>query len=235
MSWHLDGPLAAYDLESTGVDPDTARIVTAFVGVVTPDAASWSLDLLVNPGVPIPKEASDIHGITDEEAQRNGMPPTDATAKITDGLCRAWQEGAPVIGHNVAYDMTVLDRELGRHWNRNLEIRGPVIDTMVLDKHVDPYRKGKRTLTAVTEHYGVKLGGAHDAAEDAVAAARVAWVIAHRFPEIAGMSLPELHEAQVGWAGEQAASLQAYFRRTKPDAVVDGSWPVRAAAEGVAA
>src|SRR5437868_6517947 len=114
MSWHLDGPLAAYDLESTGVDPDTARIVTAFVGVVTPDAASWSIDLLVNPGVSIPKEASDIHGITDEEAQRNGIDPADAAAQVQEAVLRAWQEGAPVIGHNIAYDFTVLDRELAR-------------------------------------------------------------------------------------------------------------------------
>ena len=43
-------------------------------------------------------------------------------------------------------------------------------------------------------------------------------------------TLDELQANQAAWAAERAESLQAYFRRTKPDAVVDGSWPVRVAA-----
>ena len=45
-----------------------------------------------------------------------------------------------------------------------------VIDPFVIDKHIDPYRKGKRTLTAVCEHHGVKQTDAHDATGDDLAA-----------------------------------------------------------------
>jgi DNA polymerase-3 subunit epsilon len=235
--WHL-GRMLAFDTETTGVDPDEARIVTACAariwgdGSLSADVQNW----LVNPGVPIPPGATAIHGITDEKAAA-GRPPAEAVLEIAAELESTWEQGFPVIGHNVAYDLTVLDRELRRHGHPPLEVTGPVIDTLVLDRQVVRFRRGQgaRKLDALCAAYDVRLDGAHDAAFDALASARIAWRIAQRYPEIAGMSLAELHEAQVGWAGDQAASLQAYFRRTNPDAVVDGSWPVRAAAEGVAA
>jgi DNA polymerase-3 subunit epsilon len=236
MSWHL-GRLLAFDLETTGADPDEARIVTACAariwgdGSVSADVQNW----LVNPGVPIPPGATAIHGITDERAAA-GRPPAEAVLEIAAELESTWEQGFPVIGHNVAYDLTVLDRELRRHGHAPIEVTGPVVDTLVLDKHVDPYRKGKRTLTRACEVYDVRLDGAHDATFDALASARIAWRICQRYPAVAGMSLTDLHDAQVEWAREQAASLQAYFRRSgKPDEVLDGTWPVRAAAEGVAA
>lgn len=85
---------------------------------------------------------------------------------------------------------------------------------------------------------------AHGAEYDAVQAARAAWRIgniAHlpaeqrppwagsRFDDVAGVSLEELHEAQVVWAAQQCADLESFLRQRDPGAVVDGSWPLRKA------
>lgn len=210
--WHT-GPLLAFDIESTGVDTETARIVTACValidgsGVNPPDVMTW----LVDPGVDIPAEATAIHGITTEQARTDGRPAGECVSEIASRLFRST---APIVAFNAVYDLTLLDREMRRH---GIGVQIPdslqVIDPFVLDKHLDRYRKGKRTLTAACEHYGVRIDGAHDASFDAIAAARVAWRIAQRHPHIAEMSLPELHEMQVGAKREQDASFAQYLRK----------------------
>jgi len=222
------GVLYAFDTETTGPDPQTARIVTAALIRLGSKRPHVRTTWLVDPGVPIPAEATAIHGITTERAQADGKPPTLVLPDIAALLTVVWDSGAPVIGHNVRYDLTVLDRDLRRHGLDPLDVSGPVIDSLVLDKHVDPYRKGRRTLARCAEVYGIDPGDAHEAASDALAAARVAWTIAQRYPEVGAMTGQDLHFAQVGWAAEQAASLQEYFRRTDPAAVVDGGWPVQA-------
>lgn len=80
-------------------------------------------------------------------------------------------------------------------------------------------------------HLGVMCAfdtGAHEAAADAIAAARVAWRIAQRYPALASMPLEELHELQVKAKAEQAASLEDFFRTQGRHEVVDGSWPIKA-------
>ena len=104
----------------------------------------------------------------------------------------------------------------------------PIIDPLVLDKCVDRFRKGKRTLEAAAEFYGVTLTDAHDAGADAVAAGRVAQALARKYPEELDVPAVDLHESQVGWCAEQSASFQEYMRRTKdPSFTASGLWPVR--------
>lgn len=109
----------------------------------------------------------------------------------------------------------------------DVESTGIVIDPLVLDKFVDPFRRGSRKLEAVCPHYGVRLDQAHDAAADAIGAARVAWRIARKYPAIASKPLAELHELQVKAKAEQAASFQEHLRRKGSDEVIDGSWPLK--------
>lgn len=229
--WHL-GELLAFDLETTAPEPTEARIVTGCTARVHGSMRNFTIlrSWLADPGVEIPDEAATIHGITTEQARREGRPLPDVAGEIRDELYEAWGRGTPVVGHNVRYDLTCLAANLRRIGDpQPFEVAGPVIDTLVLDKHVDRFRKGKRTLTRACEVYDVRIEGAHDAAFDALASARVAWRIAQRYPSVASRSLQQLHDDQVDWAAEQAASLQDYFRRTDPAAMVDGGWPLQAA------
>ncbi|MFE7237247.1 exonuclease domain-containing protein [Streptomyces sp. NPDC057580] len=225
MTWHT-GRMAGFDIESTGVDPLTARIVTACIVQVGGDApattANWLTDV---GGETVPDEAARIHGITTDKARTKGVPLGEAVAEILAGLTQAILSGIPIVAMNARYDLTLLDREAERFGLDPLPA-GPVIDPFVLDKQVDTYRSGKRTLTALCQHYQVRLDAAHSADADALAACRVAWRQGSQYPALAAMSLDELHTAQIKWAAEQAASLQEHFRKTRPEAVVEGAWPL---------
>lgn len=251
--WHL-ATLCALDFETTGLDVETDRIVTACVaridgsGRTRPSAAKW----LVNPGIPIPKGASDIHGITTEHAQEHGRDAASAVREIMEMLCRALNRGIPIVGYNISYDLTLLDREtrrLGLPPLTKLPVAlSPVIDAMVLDKHVDRYRKGSRKLVDVAAHYRVALDDAHEASADAWAAAGVACRIGAQYPRVGRLSLDELHALQVGAKRDQDASFADYLRKeawkqktadeqTKQLDQADritGHWPVAPLPAGVA-
>lgn len=260
MSWHL-GRLCAFDLETTGVDVETDRIVTATViglgGGRDTEPRTW----LADPGVEIPEGAAKVHGITTERAGSEGRPAADVVEEITATLAAAFVPGVALVGHNIGgYDLTLLDRECRRHGLKTLSERRPdgqiwpVLDTSVLDKQVLPFRRrvsetqGARQLITLASVYGLGWDAyhAHGCEYDALQAARVAWRIEHLahmpreqwpdhirsertalFHQLAGLNLEELHHAQITWAAEQAAGLQSHFRKTHPDAVVDGSWPLR--------
>ena len=221
--------LAVFDLETTGIDDDTCRIVTAHVGVIGADGEVLErCEWLVDPGVEIPTAASLIHGVTTERARLEGQVAAVAVAEIIDALADVAKRGLPIVAYNAAYDLTILEREAARYGRTPLPGPGPVIDPLVIDKAVDRYRRGKRTLTATAAHYGVELPNAHDAGADAVAAGRVAQAIARAYPELAAVAVAELHARQVDWCREQAESYQAWRRANgEPEFTTSGAWPVR--------
>lgn len=223
-SWTA-GERAAFDLETTGRDPQEARIVTASVVLVdATGTVTREWEWLADPGIEIPAEAAAVHGVTTERAHAEGRPAAEVTAQLHDVLSGLWRAGIPVLAFNAAYDLTVLARESERH-GLPAPAPMPVLDPFVLNKQVHRYRRGKRTLGALCEEYGVVLDAAHTSAADALATERLATALVERFAELERPA-EELHELQIGWAAEQAASLQEYFRRRDPEAVVDGTWPV---------
>jgi DNA polymerase-3 subunit epsilon len=174
-SW-CDGALVALDLETTDVEPHRDRIVTASVVAITPrivgrpevSARTW----LANPGVDIPADATEIHGVSNEQARREGRPPAEVVMELVEHLAERWTASVPLCVFNAAFDLTMLDAELRRHHRRSLPLSGPVVDPQVIDRHLDPRRTGRRTLRDVCEHYQVRLDRAHDGVQDALAAAR---------------------------------------------------------------
>ncbi|MER6601120.1 3'-5' exonuclease [Streptomyces parvus] len=229
MAWHLDR-MCGFDLETTGVDTETDRIVTACVVMLGGKHPTQATTWLANPGVEIPEGAAKVHGITTEVARAEGQPAGQVVEQIIAELAQASYAGIPIVIMNASFDLTLLDREAERHRVHPLTGEGRsnlrVVDPRILDRQVDRYRSGKRTLTHLCQHYDVRLDAAHSADADAVAACRVAWRQATRYPQLAAMTLDELHTAQVAWAAEQAASLQEHFRKKDPAAVVEGAWPL---------
>ncbi|WP_301126838.1 3'-5' exonuclease [Streptomyces cacaoi] len=230
MSWHL-GRMAGFDLETTGTDVDSDRIVTACVVQVGGGFPTQSATWLADPGVEISDGAAAVHGITTERARAEGRPAAEVVEQVTAALAQCARDGVPLVAMNAAFDFTVLDRECERYGVPSLWNCTPVVvDPRVLDKAVDRYRRGSRTLSALCEHYRVQLDGAHSADADAIAACRVAWRIAAQYPQIGSADLGALHEQQVAWAREQAEGLRAYFARTpgkehQADGV-RGDWPL---------
>ncbi len=101
-----------------------------------------------------------------------------------------------------------------------------VLDPLVLDRHLDRYRRGSRKLADVCAAHGIQLHDAHSADADALAAVRLAWRIAHTHREVGEMSLGELQEAQARWQEEWRAEYEAY-RHGKGEAVtIPRGWPL---------
>jgi DNA polymerase-3 subunit epsilon len=232
-TWN-EGPLAAFDTETTGVDVETDRIVSAAVVVQdAPGSRPRMTRWLVNPGVPVPEAATAVHGLTDEHLQRNGRWPAPVVDEIAEALAEQAAMTRPLVVMNAPFDLTLLDRELRRHrassldrWLQASTLR--VLDPRVLDKHLDRYRKGRRTLTDLCTHYEVTLEGAHDAAADALAALDVVRALGRRFAaRLERLSPAELHSLQATWHAAQARGLQAWFARSGTDEIVDTSWPLR--------
>lgn len=221
--------LAVFDLETTGIDVITSRIVSANVSLL--DAAGDVVrrcDWLADPGIAIPEQATAVHGITTERARAEGRPSGLVVAEIVAELRGYFDAGIPVVIYNAPYDLSLLFHESERHRIAPLVGPSPVIDPLVIDKAVDRYRKGKRTLEAAAFHYGVELTDAHDAGADAIAAGRVAQAIARAHSSALAVDAIELHRLQEGWCQDQADSFQDYMRRTRDATFVASTgWPVR--------
>ncbi|MEC3997718.1 3'-5' exonuclease [Actinacidiphila sp. DG2A-62] len=234
MAWHEE-LLVGFDLETTGTDPRTARIVTAAVTEVKSGEPVRHLTWLADPGVPIPPETTAIHGVSTARAAADGRPAPEVVAEVADALRGYWARRVPVVVYNAPFDLTLLDEELRRYALPPLVAAGapagPVVDPLVVDRALDRYRRGKRTLEAACQVYGVVLEGAHDAGADALAAVRVARALALRFPEVGGADLVELQALQTGWYAAWAEDFAAWLRRKgSADPDVDPSWPLRSAA-----
>ena len=223
--------VGVFDLETTGIDVTRDRVVTAHVGVL--DAAGTVLSAqnwLADPGVVIPDAATAVHGISTAHARAHGRPAAEVVAEVSAALRALLDAGIPVVAYNAPYDFSLLKHEAVRHGVAPIAEPTPVIDPLVIDKAYDRYRRGKRTLTAVAEHYAVRLDGAHQASADAVAAGRVALALVERFADRLPPTAAQLHIDQIGWARDQAESLTDYFvqiGRIDPAEKLDGSWPIR--------
>lgn len=229
--WHK-GMLLGFDLESSGVDVERDRIVTACATLINGTTGEANTHTwLANPGIDIPQSATDIHGITTAYAVEHGDDPRAVIETLCDTLMSQVQKGVPIVGCNLQYDCTLLDRETRRHGLQPLAERFAqalpfVINVLIEDAHVDKWRKGGRKLTDLCATYDARIDGAHDAAHDAVAAARVAYRIAQRHPKIAAMPLPELHALQVKACAQQQRSFREYRARKGEPVDAREEWPI---------
>ena len=224
----------SFDTETTGTDVFTDRIVTAHAVDVGRSGASTRGSWLFNPGVPIPASAAAIHGITTEKAQREGTDPRHELPELVSYLASTWSAGRPVIICNASFDLTILAAELRRYGLPPLEV-GPVLDPLVIDRAMDPYRKGKRNLSALAQHYNVKQDNAHEAKGDALTAARVVWRQAQRYTHLEDFSLEAMVELQRNAHHDWAAGFEEHLRKQGKTDVINREWPVRALPEVLAA
>ncbi|MBK4156702.1 3'-5' exonuclease [Corynebacterium macginleyi] len=214
--------MLAFDLETTSANPREARIVTsALVRIDGRDVQK--VEHLADPGIDIPQAATDVHGITTEKAQAEGRPHEEVLQDTVDAIKAAWEDGLTLIVYNAAFDLTVL-----RSLTGDFTVTGTVFDPYVIDRVSDKWRKGKRTLGAVCEHYGVELGSAHEATADALAAARVAWKqVRQHYPNLALMDDNELMEFQaVKWYEDRIAFKKYLEGKGRDASDVSTAWPL---------
>ncbi|MBC2681857.1 3'-5' exonuclease [Corynebacterium sp. 4HC-13] len=219
---HFDpSHMLSFDLETTGTDPFTAKIVTSALVAINGRERD-DCEMLADPGVEIPEAASAVHGITTEHAREHGRPHDEVLQETVRRIREGWAHGATLIVYNATYDLSILHA-----LDPSFTVDGPVFDPYVVDREKNKFRKGKRTLENVCSYYGVALDNAHEATADAVAAARVAWKLAREFPELVEMTSDELMLAQSTWYYKMQVELQQWFAKKGRDTAVNTSWPIQ--------
>lgn len=160
----LDRPLAFFDLETTGIDPATDRIVEISVLRVETDGSEEIRTRRINPERPIPAAATAVHGISDADVRD---APT--FREIARGL-HAFLEGADLAGYNVSrFDAPLLAREFA---DCGFDLR--LADRRIVDAMTIYHRKERRDLSAACKFYLDRpLDGAHSAEVDVRATADI--------------------------------------------------------------
>ena len=163
-----DATFTVVDVETTGFDPDSERILQVAAVVVDGNGdVVESFDTVVRPENPEEYRhgAEHIHGISEDQVAR-GMP-------LREALERVWtmSEGRWFTAHNAKFDIGFLHAESERVGIERRVDR--YIDTLELARLADRDRSRKHTLSALCEHYGIEIGRAHEALADATATARL--------------------------------------------------------------
>jgi DNA polymerase III subunit epsilon len=163
-----DISFAVVDFETTGVDPETDRIVQLAAIVVNGEGEIVdSFDTVVKPESPAEyiHGAEHIHGISEADVQ-DGMPLKEALRKL-------WSisEGNLFTAHNARFDLGFLHAESAR-----VGLGGRIhnyVDTLALARKTDEARTRRHSLEALCEHYGIERTAAHEARADATATAEL--------------------------------------------------------------
>lgn len=177
----LTRSLAVLDIEATGTNPTTDRIIELAITRIHPDGTRDSKTLLVNPGIPIPVAAAAIHGFNDEDVRN--FPTFAAIADEVEALLKNCDLG----GFNLLrYDIPMLIEEFTRV-GRTFDMEG----RRVLDAQRIYHKMEPRTLSAALAFYcKAQHTNAHGAAADVDATIRVLEAQLQHYPD-----LPDTMEA----------------------------------------
>jgi DNA polymerase III subunit epsilon len=181
----LDRPLVVLDLETTGTRVQTDRIVEISLLKLLPDGTNQIKTRRLNPGIPIPAEASAIHGITDAD-----VASEPSFRQIARGLV-AHLDGCDLCGYNVwNFDLKMLVNEFKR-----AEVSFSVEGRRILDPCRIFHKREPRDLTAALKFYcRMEHEGAHGAEADVLAALLVMDSQVDHYEDLP-RTIPELHFA----------------------------------------
>lgn len=177
MKLELVRPIIFFDLETTGVDPGSDRIVELGLIKVHPSGDKEVKTRRVNPGRPIPAAATAIHGISDADVANEPQ-----FAQIARSLY-AWIEGCDLAGYNSnKFDVPMLVEEFLR---AGVEV--DISNVKLVDVQNIFHKKEQRTLAAAYKFYcGAQIENAHSAAADIEATYNVLLAQLDRYDDLKG-------------------------------------------------
>lgn len=180
-----------FDTETTGffqdrlpVDhPDQPHIVQLAAELCDDDGNTVSsFSLIIDNGVHIPVQASNVHGITTERAVQFGVSASAALSMFT----HLYQRADIVVAHNIKFDRGVVEAAIARHYDRVMPLRKPLYCTMEAASPIVNLPPTERMLAAgftkpkppkleecIKHFFDEALDGAHDAMVDVAACRRV--------------------------------------------------------------
>lgn len=171
----LTKPLAFIDLETTGINLGSDRILEIAIVKITTDGKQQVKRKLINPEIPIPKASSDIHGITDD------MVKSAPTFKQVSNEIKQFIEGCDLAGYNSnRFDIPMLAEEFLRA-GLDFDLKGrKLVDVQKIFHMME-----QRTLSAAYKFYCNKnLDGAHSAEVDATATWEILQAQLDKYPQL---------------------------------------------------
>jgi DNA polymerase III subunit epsilon len=171
----LNKPLAFIDLETTGVNLGLDRIIEIAIVKILTDGTKSVKRKLINPGMPIPKTSSDVHGITDDMVK--DAPPFKQVAHELKQML----DGCDLAGYNSnRFDIPLLMEEFLR-----AQVDFDMKNRKLLDVQNIFHKMEPRTLGAAYRFYCSKtLEGAHSAEVDATATYEILEAQVTKYPEL---------------------------------------------------
>lgn len=224
--------MIGFDTETTSPNPlNDARIVTAAIVLDVPGIDRQSFTWLCDPECEIDLGATAVHGISTEYAREKGQNTRTVIIEILAKFDEIYQTYGPIplVVVNAVFDLTIMQCEIKRLGIADeLNLQFPVIDTLVLDRMLDEFRTGRRTLTSTCANYGIVIRGAHTAEGDVIASLRLARAIGDKYPWITQWSLRKLMRMQEISANQRGRQFQEYRRKddVEPDFIVNAGWPI---------
>lgn len=163
-----DVSFAVVDFETTGINPETDRVIQVAAIVINGEGEIVeSFDTVVRPESPAQYThgAEHVHGISAEQVAQ-GMPLREALERVWD-----ISKGNVFTAHNAKFDINFLHAESERVGLENKI--DTYVDTLALARKTDQERTRKHSLQALCEHYGINHTNAHEAKSDATATAEL--------------------------------------------------------------
>lgn len=175
MSLKLFKPLVFFDLETTGINIAKDRIVEISIIKIHPDGKEEQLTQRINPEIEIPKQASDIHGITNE------MVLNEPKFKEFAQRIKEFIKGCDLAGFNsTRFDIPLLAEEMLR-----AEVDFSMKNRLSIDVQTIFHKKEQRTLSAAYQFYCQKnLDNAHSAEADTRATFEVLLAQLERYQDL---------------------------------------------------
>lgn len=170
-------PIAVIDTETTGREAQADRIVEIGIVIGVGGEIVKRVNWLVNPGIPIPDGAREVHGISDDDVK-----DCPSFAAIAPEIAAALQGTVPA-AYNAPFDRAFVAAELTRSglaldtFPSCMRSEVQWLDPLVWARELQKYEKGKK-LGDVAGRLGIALENAHRASDDAEAALRVLYALA---------------------------------------------------------
>lgn len=175
MKINIKNPIIFFDLETTGINVAEDRIVEISYIKIYPNGKEESETIRVNPGMPIPKEATALHGITDAD-----VADAPTFKEIAKHISKVF-EGCDLAGYNSdRFDVPLLAEEMIR-----ADAKFDVSKRKTIDVQTIFHKMEQRTLSAAYKFYcGKTLENAHSAGADTRATYEVLQAQLDRYPDL---------------------------------------------------
>ncbi|MBW2457975.1 MAG: 3'-5' exonuclease [Deltaproteobacteria bacterium] len=210
-AWHEQTWLCI-DSETTGLDPQEDRLVELAAIEFRGGQVLRRMGMLLNPGRPIPADATAVHGITDADVA--DCPSFD---EVAERFLKHVRQAEVLVGYNWPFDAAFLAAATGERWEGAIAGK-PIIDGLVLVRFDEVGRfwkgAGRHKLDAVAERLGIpREGQAHRASSDCVLTCRVLWQLREHLPDHPGEAAELIRSS----GEQQERDFQAWRATQKTD------------------